>query len=92
MYPFLIYVLIINILCFLTFALDKGLSKVHRTRISEKTLLTLTFVGGSLGGLISMTIFKHKISKVHFLLRFFGIMIAQTFILVLFVKYLNLFI
>lgn len=89
MYPFLIYILIINVLCFLTFAIDKGLSRVHRTRVPENTLLALTFVGGSLGGLISMTIFKHKISKIHFLLRFFGILIAQIFIMFLFVKYLN---
>lgn len=92
MYPFLIYILIINVLCFATFAVDKGLSVINKNRISETTLLTLTFVGGSLGGLISMSIFKHKVSKIHFLLRFFGIMIAQMFILVLLVKYLNLFV
>lgn len=66
-YGFLwIYLIIINVLTFLAFALDKVKAKTNRWRTKEKTLLTLSFIGGSLGGLLGMYICHHKIRKPRF--------------------------
>ena len=46
--------------------LDKRKAKKHSFRIPEKVLLTLSFLGGSLGTLIAMHCFHHKTQKTIF--------------------------
>lgn len=46
--------------------LDKKKAKKHSFRIPEKVLLTLSFLGGSLGTLIAMHCFHHKTQKTIF--------------------------
>ncbi len=55
-----LYILLLNALAFLLFAIDKRKAKKQRWRIREATLLWLAFVGGSLGALIGMKLFHHK--------------------------------
>lgn len=47
------------VLCILMY-LDKQRAKKKEWRISERTLLTLGFVGGALGGVLGMYLFRHK--------------------------------
>ncbi|MCF6464854.1 DUF1294 domain-containing protein [Clostridium sp. Cult2] len=63
---FLIYILIINIVSFLAFGLDKSKSKKNDWRISELSLMILALLGGSAGALLGMIVFKHKVSKAKF--------------------------
>jgi uncharacterized membrane protein YsdA (DUF1294 family) len=63
---FLIYLIIINLASFLVFGLDKKKAQVGHWRISERALLVLGFLGGSIGILIGMVVFKHKLSKEKF--------------------------
>ena len=51
---------VINALTFLLFAIDKRRAKCRQIRIRESTLLIFSVLGGCLGGLISMRIFRHK--------------------------------
>lgn len=60
---FLIYLTIINLLSFILFGIDKGKAKRKKWRISEMFLIGLSILGGSIGSLIGMVIFKHKLSK-----------------------------
>ena len=55
--------------------------KKNGNRISEIRLLWLIFLGGLLGGIIGMLLFRHKISKRSFLLKFFIIGILQLIVL-----------
>ena len=57
------YLLLINIVTFLVFAIDKRRAVKRKWRIPEKTLLGLSLIGGSAGGLIAMYYFRHKIRK-----------------------------
>ena len=57
------YLLFINIVTFLAFAIDKRRAVKRKWRIPEKTLLGLSLIGGSAGGLIAMYCFRHKIRK-----------------------------
>ena len=56
------WLILINIVTFLVFGLDKLLSKHprFRQRVPEKNLLLLAVVGGSVGALLGMQIFRHK--------------------------------
>jgi len=54
------YLLIINALSLLFMLADKRKAIKGRFRIPESTLLTLCALGGSLGGLLAMKLFRHK--------------------------------
>ena len=56
----LIYLLIINALGFLLMLIDKVKAKKKMWRIPERVLLGVSAIGGSLGGLLGMQIFRHK--------------------------------
>ena len=62
----MIYLIVINIISFLSMGIDKFLAIISKRRISEKTLLTLALIGGGLGTLIGMFLFRHKIRKMKF--------------------------
>lgn len=63
-----LYILLINIITFGVFALDKKKAKKKQWRIPESTLLLLSLIGGSLGGLLAMKIVKHKTQKIKFVI------------------------
>jgi uncharacterized membrane protein YsdA (DUF1294 family) len=69
---------VINSLCFLTFGYDKWRAKNNKRRISEFNLLLLTGIGGTIGGILSMYLFKHKTNKFSFILSFYAIAILQV--------------
>ncbi|WP_175620624.1 DUF1294 domain-containing protein [Chryseobacterium schmidteae] len=82
------YILIfINLLTFFVFFADKRKAIKHQRRISENRLLMLSFFGGSLGAGIGMLIFRHKISKKIFLVKFFGILVLQIILVVFYQKF-----
>jgi uncharacterized membrane protein YsdA (DUF1294 family) len=61
---YLIAILIIlNLLSFVTFGIDKYLSIHKKRRISEKRLLLLTILGGSIGSVAGQKLFNHKTQK-----------------------------
>lgn len=55
-----IYLLIVNVMTFILYGIDKYKAKHHYWRISERTLFTLTIIGGAIGALLAMYIFRHK--------------------------------
>jgi uncharacterized membrane protein YsdA (DUF1294 family) len=60
-----LYLLLINLVTFLIFGLDKWKAKRKEKkeavrRIPEKTLFTLSALGGSVGALLGMKVFHHK--------------------------------
>ena len=56
------WLILINIVTFVVFGLDKLLAKHprFRQRVPEKNLLLLAVVGGSVGALLGMYLFRHK--------------------------------
>lgn len=55
-----LYLLIINAAGFLLMLVDKHRAKKNLWRISEKTLMTVALIGGSLGAMAGMYTFRHK--------------------------------
>ena len=54
------YLMVINIVTFLVYGIDKIKAKQGSWRISEATLLILAVIGGSIGALLGMKIWHHK--------------------------------
>ena len=56
------WLVLINTVTFLIFGVDKLLAKHprFRQRVPEKNLLLLAVVGGSVGALLGMSLFRHK--------------------------------
>ena len=66
---FYIYLIIINMITFFMYSYDKKLSKLKNVRrISEKTLLILSLIGGALGGYFAMILKHHKTKHWYFTL------------------------
>jgi len=77
----MIYFLVVsNILTFIVFGVDKWYAKKYKRRVSELFLLSLTFLGGTFGALLSMMIFRHKTSKKSFILKLLIVIFVQLII------------
>ena len=58
--------IILNAITFVLFAWDKLCAIKNWWRVSEKTLLILSGMGGALGGIIGMIATHHKVRKKRF--------------------------
>lgn len=73
--------LALNLFAFSIIGYDKNLAKKKQRRISEKTLLTFVFFGGTIGSGLAMLIFRHKTAKRSYLLKFWLIVILQILVI-----------
>lgn len=79
--PLLIgYLLTINLLAFCVMGFDKQKARKGVWRISESTLFTLAILGGSIGDLLGMWIFRHKTKHLKFVIGIPFVLIIQLFI------------
>ena len=60
------YFIIINIISFFLYGIDKYLAIKNYYRVSEYTLFVFAFFGGSVGSILGMIMFHHKIKKRRF--------------------------
>ena len=56
----LYYLIVITIVTFLVYGIDKWKAKQGSWRISEASLLILAVIGGSIGALFGMKVWHHK--------------------------------
>ena len=71
-----LYFLLVNIVAFCIYGFDKlqALSNNKNiSRVPELKLLLLIVLGGFVGAFISMLLFRHKIKKLSFMLKFIGV-------------------
>lgn len=66
----ILYFIIINIIGFLIMYIDKQKAKKGRWRIPERTLFIVTALGGGIGTIAGMKVFRHKTQKVAFVIGF----------------------
>ena len=70
-----IYLVFMTLITYMLYLIDKKRSKkVGANRISEKTLLIFSLLGGALGGYLAMIMWHHKTKHWNFvLINIFGI-------------------
>ena len=70
--PFLLIAVFVlmSIILFLVMGRDKALSKTRKRRVPEATLFLLALLGGALGGVLGMQIFRHKTQHMSFVIGF----------------------
>lgn len=73
----ILYLVIINVITFVMFGVDKYKAIRQEWRIRESTLLGLALIGGSIGGWLAMYIFHHKTKKVKFFVGIPVILVIQ---------------
>lgn len=74
----LIYLVAINLITFVTMYVDKKKAKWGKWRIKESTLFILVFLGGGIGGIAGMYLFRHKTKKTRFVIGFPLILITEV--------------
>lgn len=78
----IIYLLVINILGFLAMGLDKLKAKKGRWRIPENTLFAFTILGGGIGTIAGMYVFRHKTKKLKFTIGMPVILILEILLII----------
>ena len=77
---FTIYLLLINALALVLMLVDKIKAKNNLWRIPERTLVLSAALGGSVGALIGMYLFRHKTRHPKFTIGIPAILVAQIFL------------
>ncbi len=76
--------ILLNIVTFIFYGIDKWKAKHAKWRISEATLLILAAIGGSIGAILGMYTFRHKTQHLKFKYGVPAIILLQGALLVYF--------
>lgn len=67
----------VNVAAFAAMGIDKARAKAGAWRIPEATLFLLAVLGGSVGGILGMQMFRHKTRHKTFTVGFPAILVCQ---------------
>jgi len=59
------YLVLLSLITFIAYGVDKKKAEKGKWRTKEKTLLLLSFFGGAFGGYPAMLVFRHKTKAEH---------------------------
>ena len=82
-----IYLVIINLVTFVIYGIDKWRAKKSKWRISEAMLLKLAVFGGSIGAWLGMKTWHHKTMHKQFRYGIPAIIILQLLIIIIIFYY-----
>ncbi len=74
---FIVYLVVINLVTYLVYAIDKSKARHHEWRIPESVLLWLAILGGSIGALTAMKRLRHKTHHIQFYMGIPAILMLQ---------------
>jgi uncharacterized membrane protein YsdA (DUF1294 family) len=81
-----IIIVIINIVTFIIYGIDKYKAKKGKWRIPENSLIGLAIIGGSIGAYLGMRVWHHKTMHLKFKYGIPLIIVIQLVIAYMFVK------
>lgn len=82
----IIYLLIINVITFFLYGIDKYKAVKGRWRIPEATLILFAMIGGAAGALLGMVIWHHKTRKWKFRILIPLFLVIWTVILIFLIR------
>ena len=82
----IVYLTAVNITAFLLYGADKRKAVRHQWRVPERVLIGIALIGGSLGALAGMRIFRHKTKHPKFFIGVPLMIVIQAVIFFLVVK------
>ena len=77
-----LYLITINVVTFLLYAIDKWKAKRARWRIPESVLLGMAAIGGSIGAWLGMRVWHHKTQHAKFRYGVPAMLVVQAALLV----------
>ncbi len=77
----LIYLLLINLITFISYGLDKRAAIKGKRRTRERTLHLMALMGGSPAALFAQKKFRHKTAKLSFRITYWAIVVLQVIVL-----------
>ncbi len=80
----IIYLIIMNLIAFLSMFIDKKKAKWGRWRIPEDTLFLYAILGGTIGSIAGMYTFRHKTKKPKFYIGMPALLVLQILAVVAF--------
>ncbi|WP_373232493.1 DUF1294 domain-containing protein [Cohnella sp.] len=83
---FVAYVVIICFITLLMMAYDKKQARKGGRRIPERTLFLLSAIGGALGGIVGMRIWRHKTKHTSFVIGLPALLVVQLMAVYWFMK------
>ncbi|MEG0133337.1 MAG: DUF1294 domain-containing protein [Clostridium sp.] len=86
---FITYLAFINLLGFFIMLIDKKRAIKKQWRISEKALIIISIIGGSIGMLFGMNTFRHKTKHKKFTIGVPFILVIQLIISIFYFKYIT---
>ena len=78
----ILYILAVNILGFFMMGIDKQRARKRAFRIPEATLFMIALIGGSIGSIAGMHLFRHKTRHWYFLFGMPAILLLQIILIV----------
>ena len=77
--PSVLYLLTANLTAFILMGVDKRRARRGEWRVSEKALFLPAVLGGALGGVLGMKVFRHKTRHWYFRFGFPLLLLVQIF-------------
>lgn len=77
------YLIVINVIAFVLMGIDKHKAKKKQWRIPERTLFLSAAIGGSIGAMYGMHLFRHKTKHKSFLFGMPAILALQLLLIVM---------
>ena len=83
--PLLAIFIILNLISFITYGVDKHKAVKNKWRIPESTLILLALIGGAVGAILGMKVFRHKTKHPKFYIGVPLILVLHIVIVALFI-------
>lgn len=83
------YLLVVNVVGFVLMFVDKKRAQNNQWRIKEATLFLTAAIGGSIGSMLGMKVFRHKTKHLSFLIGMPAIFIIQVALVIGYFYYLR---
>lgn len=78
-----VYLVVINLIAFALMGIDKHKAKKKQWRIPERTLFLSAVIGGSIGAMYGMHLFRHKTKHKSFLFGMPAILALQLLLVIM---------